>query len=132
MSRKKDSESPTANQRRYLQSQGYKDPEDMHLSPYEIRVIEGREAPVIQLAGEIDYAASLELINKISEVSTETCSELQFDLTKVTLLDSEGIKVLLQTFDQMRSKNGKARIVNASEQAKRVVKLAGIEQILNL
>jgi anti-anti-sigma regulatory factor len=65
-------------------------------------------------------------------VVSDCNGELLFDLSKVTFIDSEAIKTLLCAFHKMGQKRGRARIVQCSRRAMRVMKLAGVDSILNV
>lgn len=104
----------------------------VHAPYYKITVVPGREKCTIHLSGEIDYAASLELNGLLREFLADNVSELDFDLGEVTLIDSEGIKVLAVALEQMQIKRGTAAIVNCSGRALRIIKLAGMEEMLKV
>jgi len=84
------------------------------------------------LSGEIDYAASLEIGPAIARTAGDCGSAVSFDLGDVTLLDSEGIKMLLTAFATVDERDGHARITRCSECAKRTIKLARLDQILTM
>lgn len=102
----------------------------VHAPFYKITVMPGRDICTIHLSGEIDYAASLELHGLMGEFLASQVNELHFDLGEVTLIDSEGIKVLAAALEQMRTKRGRAAITNCSGRALRIIKLAGMEEML--
>ena len=64
----------------------------METQPFGFSVAEADGAATIRLSGEIDYAASLAIGPAIDRIASECDSELLFDLDRVTLIDSEGIK----------------------------------------
>jgi len=86
----------------------------------------------IRFAGEVDYAASLDLISKLEQVTERCETDLLLDLSKVTLLDSEGIKMLMKVWGRMREKSQHARIVSCSKAAERVLRLVGADDLLGM
>lgn len=104
----------------------------MHAPFYKITIAPGRDKCTIHLSGEIDYAASLELNGLMEKFAADQVNELHFDLGDVTLIDSEGIKVLATALEQMRIKRGTAAITRCSGRALRIIKLAGMEEMLKV
>lgn len=104
----------------------------MNSSAFGIRVAEEPGRVLVSLSGEVDYAASLDLTPTIDDIADSCESDLVFDLGDVTLLDSEGIKLLLKAFARMKEKHGQARIVRCSRIADRVIRLVGLDQVLEV
>lgn len=102
----------------------------MSTSLFKIDVVTEQEAYTVYLSGEIDYAASLKLMPLLDKLTHECECDLLFDLDEVTLIDSEGIKMLAQVFNRMYQKQRHARIVRCSERAVRIIKLAGMHELL--
>ena len=82
------------------------------------------------LCGEIDYTASLELEPKLRDITRNCTTELLFDLSQVTLIDSEGIKLLLNARDRMIRRSGRFGIIKCSNIAQRVLTIAGVGFLL--
>ncbi len=92
----------------------------------------GNDNVIVRLAGEIDDAASLELMPWLEKILQNCDCRLSFDLEEVTLIDSEGLKVLLIALDRMAGKDCPVRISKCSERALRVMKLAGVDRVFKL
>ncbi len=103
---------------------------DVSTPPYRITLTHGADSWTVSLFGEIDYAASLELTPQLDQVMEHCSGKLLFDLEHVTLLDSEGLKVLLKALDYMRRKHGDAKVVRCSKSAQRVFHLTGLQELL--
>lgn len=86
----------------------------------------------VLLSGEIDYAASLELQDKLNTVTQHCENELRFDLEGVTLIDSEGLKLLISALERMREKDGSAKIIRCSSSARRLMKLSGVGTLFGM
>ena len=102
----------------------------MHSPPYEINVSADADTSSVMLAGEIDYAASLDLMPKLQELTSQCCGNLLIDLNEVTFIDSEGIKALMAAFSWMHEKQGQAQIVRCSSCVQRILELTGLEHLL--
>jgi anti-sigma B factor antagonist len=99
---------------------------------FDISVARNEHSKIVRLSGEIDFAASLDLDPVLSDIIDEDDCELMLDMANVTFIDSEGIRLLLKIFSKMRQADRQVRVVNCSGQVMRVMKLAGISEILNL
>jgi anti-anti-sigma factor len=104
----------------------------MNASFFRIRVAQDPQAWTIHLSGDVDYAASLELVPQLIDIADHCDKDLLIDLEGVTLIDSEGIKALLATCKRMRNKQGNARVVRCSPMAERVLRLVGVDEMLGL
>jgi anti-sigma B factor antagonist len=102
----------------------------MNNSPFRISVAQQSGTWIVSLSGEVDYAASLELLPQLADIINHCDSDLLFDLGGVTLIDSEGIKAILVARQGMRLKNREVRVVNCSHVAQRVLKLVGVDEAL--
>ncbi len=100
--------------------------------PFGFEVTRKADASLIRLSGEIDFAASLNLMPRLIELAAGCSGELLFDLQNVTLIDSEGLKMLLRLFDQMLAKGRNARITGLSAHASRIIGIAGLAGPLGL
>ena len=86
----------------------------------------------VTLAGEIDYAASLAISRELDSAVDCRGTTIVFDLQDVTLIDSEGIKLLLRAFRRASDLSKRARVVRCSSAARRVIRLAGAERLLGM
>ncbi len=104
----------------------------MNASFFRIEVAQDLHAWTIHLSGDVDYAASIELVPQLVEIADQCDKDLLIDLGGVTLIDSEGIKALLATCMRMRNKQGNARVVRCSPRAERVLRLVGVDEMLGI
>lgn len=104
----------------------------MNASYYQMTVVREPNAWRVSLAGEIDYAASIGLAPELAEIVRKCDAELLLDLDEVTLIDSEGIKVLMAAYAAMRDKARCMRVVNCSKPALRVLHLVGVDDMLGI
>lgn len=87
---------------------------------------------LVSLSGEVDYAASIELNSTLGEIADDCDKDLLLDLSDVTMIDSEGIKTLLMVLARMREKRARARVVRCSRIADRVIRLIGLDRVMDI
>lgn len=104
----------------------------MNNSPFRINVAQQSGNWIVRLSGEMDYAASLELVPQLADIASQCDSDLLFDLAEVTLIDSEGIKALLVARQMMRRKDAEVRVINCSCAAQKVLRLVGVDETLGI
>lgn len=104
----------------------------MNASFLQIGVARGPDAWTVNLSGEIDYAASLELAPQLIQIADECDVDLLLDLEDVSMIDSEGVKALLGAYARMRGKQGNMRVTKCSEIAQRVLHLIGVDEMLGI
>jgi len=80
----------------------------------------------------VDYAASLELNTTLGNIVDRCDKDLLLDLGEVTMIDSEGIKMLLMVLARMREKRAHARVVKCSRIARRVIGLVGLDRVMEV
>ncbi|MCE5324604.1 STAS domain-containing protein [bacterium] len=97
---------------------------------FDISLARNEHSQIIRMSGEIDFAALIDLDPVLSKIIDDGEGELLMDMAEVTFIDSEGIRLLLNTFNKASQKNRKAQIIKCSPQVMRVLKLAGISEIL--
>ncbi len=66
-------------------------------TPYEIIIAQDWKSYTVYFSGEIDYAAAIEVSDKIDELVDACEDNLVFDLENVTFIDSEGMKILIKS-----------------------------------
>ena len=99
---------------------------------YGVKVAQELGSWLVSLSGEVDYAASLELNATLRDIADRCDRDLLLDLSDVTMIDSEGIKTLLMVLSRMRDKNARARVVRCSRIAQRVIRLVGLDRVMEI
>lgn len=102
----------------------------MNTTTFGFTVTRGVGVCIVYLSGEIDYAASLEMAPQLDDLTRDSDADLFFDLTDVTLIDSEGIKLLLLAVERVRRMEHRSQLIRCSPRAERIMKLAGVEDYL--
>jgi anti-sigma B factor antagonist len=98
---------------------------------YRVRVIDVEGEPIVEVSGEIDLHARLELVTAISQASTAG-QRLVIDLSQTTFIDSAAVKALL---DAWRSQKEAGQVLVLREPAPAVVRtleIAGLAYMLHV
>ncbi len=104
----------------------------MDTTAYGVKVAKESGSWLVSLSGEVDYAASIKLNNTLGDIADLCDKDLLLDLGDVTMIDSEGIKMLLMVLARMREKRARARVVRCSRIAGRVIRLIGLDQVMEV
>lgn len=104
----------------------------MNTTAYGIKVAQEPGSWLVSLSGEVDYAASIELNRELLDIADRCDKDILFDLSDVTLIDSEGIKSLLMVLARMHDKKAQARVVRCSRIADRVIRLVGLDRVMHV
>lgn len=85
----------------------------------------------VRFCGELDHAAAAGAMYALTEAAQEylprTCL---LDLSGLTFMDSSGIAVLLRAKKLLDRSGARLTVMDAPEQAKRVLELAGLGSML--
>jgi stage II sporulation protein AA (anti-sigma F factor antagonist) len=88
---------------------------------------------VISIIGELDHHTAEYIRQKIdSEIIKSTTKNIIFDFSKLTFMDSSGIGVIIGRYKNIQKLNGKAAIVNANQQIRRILEMSGLLRIMIL
>jgi len=99
--------------------------------PYELTLTSEESVTVAHISGDIDLAAAIELGPQLLNIARSGPAELLIDLSEVTLIDSEGVKMLLSVVDTARGTGRLARVTQLSESAERVIRIIGLGEMLD-
>ena len=96
--------------------------------------IEGsNEILIAYLTGELDHHCAAEIRKKIdSTVSEYKPSLLVLDFSDVSFMDSSGIGLVMGRYKLIHALGGTLHVVNVSEQAHRIMSLAGLEGLATI
>lgn len=100
--------------------------------PLEVDVRDGRESVLVSLSGELDICSSPKLQAVFDEVNLDKHRKLELDMEKVTFLDSEAIKTLVNGCKNLSGKGVDMSITACSRYVARVLRLAGVEKLVRL
>ena len=86
---------------------------------------------LVFLVGELDHHSSEEVRNKIDDrIERENITNLIFDFSNVTFMDSSGIGVVIGRYKKISQKGGSLCITNVHGSVKRVFELSGMFKII--
>jgi anti-sigma B factor antagonist len=93
---------------------------------FEIVVREVGGAPVVELHGEIDAAASRDVIGAISKILHRGVPRVTVDLANVTFIDSSGMSALVRVNLQAKALGSQFSLRNAAGNARRALQVCGL------
>ncbi len=96
---------------------------------------DGEDAVVLVAGGEIDYAASPQLRERIAEHVDAGCSRLVLDLSTVTFIDSTAIGVLMGVVLRLRELGERSLALVCADENRRVLRIfeiAGIDSVIDV
>jgi stage II sporulation protein AA (anti-sigma F factor antagonist) len=86
---------------------------------------------IISISGDLDQHNAEFVRRKIDyELIKYPIRYLIFNLSELEFMDSSGIGVILGRYKQIKNFNGKAAIVKASPQIRRIFELSGVFKII--
>ncbi|MBQ3022347.1 MAG: anti-sigma factor antagonist [Clostridia bacterium] len=93
----------------------------------------GKNSLIVNLRGEIDQYAAAQLKSNIDiEIENSPKKNLIFDLKEVTLMDSSGIGLIVGRYKLVTSLGGKMMLCNASESVFKMLRLSGIQKVVDI
>ena len=88
---------------------------------------------LIRLPEEIDHHSSTEISRRADHLLLDTqVAHLVFDFENTRFLDSSGIGILAGRYRKISRFGGKVFVVNASERIKRILKMSGLKEIVEV
>lgn len=95
-----------------------------------VRVEHGEKTITIKLSGEIDHHTSKNLREEIDRCAkTYSPSLMTMDFKGVEFMDSSGIGLVLGRYRLMQELEGSLRLVNMPTHLRKVMRVAGIENL---
>lgn len=85
---------------------------------------------VIALDGELDLAHAGEVEQELSRVEATDAASIKVDLSKLTFIDSTGVRLLLMAEARARADSARMTIVRAPGSVQRVFVICGVDGIL--
>jgi stage II sporulation protein AA (anti-sigma F factor antagonist) len=88
---------------------------------------------VISIIGELDHHTAEYVRRKIdSEIIKSTTKNIIFDFSGLSFMDSSGIGVIMGRYKNIQKLNGKAAVVKANQQIRRILEMSGLLRIMML
>jgi anti-anti-sigma factor len=89
-------------------------------------------SPVLRLEGELDLSVAEELEQQLLHALRRADERLCVDLSEVTYLDSSSVRALLRVAAIAHDRGKRVQITSASGISRRVLELAGVDDVLGL
>jgi anti-anti-sigma factor len=86
----------------------------------------------LRVAGELDLATAPTLHEELIRAEASSASLVVIDLTAASFIDSTGLRTLLEAHLRSQADSNRLRITGASDQARRLFRLAGLGDRLPL
>jgi anti-sigma B factor antagonist len=89
-------------------------------------------SPVLRLEGELDLSVAEELEQQLLHALRRADERLCVDLSEVTYIDSSSVRALLRAAAFAHDRGKRVQVTSASGISRRVIELAGVEDVLGL
>lgn len=97
-----------------------------------IEILQNQNTITAVLSGEIDHHTSISLRSELdSEIQRVHPDKLFIDFGNVTFMDSSGIGLIMGRYKLLSSLGGKITIKNTPPHLKRVMRLAGLTDLVS-
>lgn len=95
------------------------------------KIVKYKNSVAVFLDGELDQYAAAEIKGKIDvEMENSDKKNLIIDLSKVTLMDSSGIGLIIGRYKRLTPIGGKVAISGGNSGVRKVIDLSGIKKII--
>jgi anti-sigma B factor antagonist len=87
---------------------------------------------IVLIKGEIDAYTAPQLKSELVPIAEEKDTNLIIDLTEVSYIDSTGLGVFVGTLKSTRRSGGGLRLVGLNERVRRLFKITGLDEIMDI
>lgn len=84
----------------------------------------------VKLIGELDHHAAKQTREELDALLTTDVKRMSLDLSELTLMDSSGIGVIIGRYKILSARGGSITVMKANEQAEKILRMAGLYNIL--
>ena len=95
-----------------------------------LRVHQDRGHTVLELRGEIDIAAALEIAPYLDRVTAHPGVRLVIDLTQVDFFDCSGLRLVYRARARLVEQDGELRLVCTHPLTLRIMRVTGLARLL--
>lgn len=99
--------------------------------PFSLHVQDAGDSIVIRIVGEVDLAASEEVVSAIQTAAASDVARIVMDMREVDFLDSSGLRALLEGH-RSAADAGRSFQVAPGEAVARLLRLTRLEHLLDL
>ena len=86
----------------------------------------------VAIAGEVDLSRFDELASVLDSAQSDGASVLEIDLSSVSFMDSQGLRLLVRTHQQAAEKGSRVLIVDPSRAVRHLFELTGLSSLLEV
>jgi anti-sigma B factor antagonist len=101
-------------------------------SNFGVEVVDGKQAVVIGVSGELDLATSPELERELERSTASAAELLIIDLRKLEFMDSTGLSVLVRAHQKTTQSGKQFALVKGPQQVQRLLSLTGVAERLTV
>ncbi len=87
---------------------------------------------MLHVSGEMDFDTSPKLIQAIEDLPFDGHDSVVFDMASLTFCDAAGVSAMLRSHQLISSRGGRLSIRGLSGLPRRVLRITGVDQSLNL
>jgi anti-anti-sigma factor len=98
--------------------------------PFQLHVNPRGKTALMQVAGEFDLSAKKKFEAALAEVASTKPDEVILDLRDVSFIDSTGLRMILEAWNQSRRAGFDFAVLQASGQVERIFRETGLDQAL--
>ena len=87
---------------------------------------------VVAMAGELDVTTLPALADCVGEVMTEPSTDIVFDLSRLTFIDSSGVNFLVRTDQTARARGAGVVVRSPARHVHKVLDICGVTRVLRV
>ena len=88
---------------------------------------------VLELSGRIVLGNDAKTVEwKVDELLKENCKRVIFDLSRVTILDSTGVGIVVMCFARIKKAGGALRIAGANGAVEHTLRMTNVDRLISL
>ncbi|MFF9410206.1 anti-sigma factor antagonist [Streptomyces anandii] len=95
-----------------------------------LRIHRARGHTVLELRGEIDIAAAVQIVPYLDRVTARPGARVVIDLSAVEFFDCSGLRLLYRARARLLDQDGELRLVCAHPLTLRILKVTGLARLL--
>ena len=104
----------------------------MSSSPFELTIEQRDQAVHVSLIGELDISTATRLEDDLRRVEAERPELIVLDLTRLSFMDSTGLRLLITADSRAREDGRRLAIVRGNDMVQRVMRLTRLDERLHI
>jgi len=98
----------------------------------EVNIIKGNDETRVELPVRIDTINSGDFEKAIASVFVDVTPNTVFDCKDLTYISSSGLRIVLKSFQMLKTKGSAFKLVNVIPQVKSVFDMTGFSRVLDI